>query len=104
MNTSHGKENKESIKGKVIAGVASGLILAAIFYFVPRLVHWIVRVFISIWNHLTASTHIPNWLLWILVILSLITVVRRIKFLMEREVNNDPTFRMYTHDSFEGLT
>ena len=103
-NTSHGKENKDSIKGKVIAGVASGLILAAIFYFVPRLFHWIARVFISIWNHLTASTHIPNWLLWLLVILSLITLVRRIRILLKRELNNEPTFRMYTQDFFEGMT
>ena len=98
------KDDKHPIGNKVIASVIAGLLLAAIFYFIPKLFQWFVRAFLLIWNHLTSSTHIPNWLLWLLVIFSLITVVRRIRILLKREVNNEPTFRMYTQDSFEGMT
>src|ERR1043165_1347250 len=96
------KEDKHTIKTKVFAGVVSGLILASIFYAVPKLFQSIISILSWFWQHATSSIGIPNWLLWLLVILGVPTLLRVIKPFFKHDENREPTFRMYTQDSFEG--
>jgi hypothetical protein len=96
------------IRNKVIAGVITSIIVsgfAFLVYAAPDAFRWMRRALNSIGNYLTSSLSVPNWLLWILIILSAITVIRLIRSLSTRHAETDePTHRMYTQDSFEGLT
>jgi hypothetical protein len=98
------KEEKHPVKTKVVAGVVSGLILASIFYAGPKLFQWIITILSWVWQHATSSISIPNWLLWLLVILGMPTLLKVLKPLLKHKENSEPTFRMYTQDSFEGAT
>ena len=95
------------IRNKVIAGVITSAIVstsAIVLYAAPDAFRWIGRALKSIGNYLISSLSVPNWLLWILTILSAATVIRVIRSLIKRDETNEPTFRMYTEDSFEGVT
>lgn len=98
------KEDKHPIKTKVVAGVVSGLILAAIFFAVPKLFEWIISILGWLWQHFISSVNIPTWLLWVLLILAVPTLVRVLKSSLKKAENGEPTFRMYRQDLFEGIT
>lgn len=98
-------DDKHPIRSKVIAGVLSGLILAALFYAVPKSLQWIVSALSWFWGYLMSGVSIPHWLLWFLIIVSTVTVIRWIRSLSKRDDEiNELTVRMYTQDSFEGVT
>ena len=98
------KEDKHPIRTKVVAGVVSGLILATIFYAVPKLFQWIISILSWLWQYFISSINIPKWLLWLLLILALPTLVRVLKRFLKRDENSEPTFWMYRQDEFEGIT
>jgi hypothetical protein len=103
----HMSKDDHPIRNKIIASVVAGLILstlAYVFYAAPDVFRWIGGALSSIWNHLTSSLSIPYWLLWLLLILSTATVIRVFRSLSKRDEINEPTFRMYTQDYFEGVT
>ena len=97
-------KDEHPIKTKVVAGVVSGLILAAIFYAAPKFFQGTVSVLSWLWQHSISSISIPNWLLFVLLILAVPTLVRVLKAFLRQGENGDPTFRMYKQDSFEGVT
>jgi hypothetical protein len=102
----HMSKDKD-IRNKVIATVIGGIILSALgyaLYAAPNVFRWIGRVLRSIWNYLTSSSNVPNWLLWLLIIVSAVTAIKLIRRLFKRDKIIEPTFRMYTEDSFEGAT
>lgn len=94
------------IRNKIIASVVAGLVLSTLgyaFYAAPDIFRWVSRILTSIWNHLTSALTLPYWLFWLIVILSVPTMIRVIRSLTRRDKTDEPTFRMYTQDSFEGI-
>jgi hypothetical protein len=101
---------RHSIRNKVIGGVLSGLILAAILYFVPTFTHWASLLIARVWNliaatwhYLLASVAVPRCILGLLILMSLVTVVRVIRPLFKSQGVAEPTWLSYSQDNFFGM-
>jgi len=96
------KGENQSVRNGIVATVVGGLILSAL-YAVPHIVQATLGVFTSVLDYFSSGINIPHWLLWLLIVLSLITLSRLIAPLLKRDSNDEPDFRRYTQDSFEGV-
>jgi hypothetical protein len=100
------KSDSHSLRNTIIGTAVGGAILSAVGYvvfFLPNVLRWILNILARIWNHFVSFTSIPRWLLWLLICLAAATVIRLAKPLLQSR-SNEPTVRMYTQDSFEGVT
>src|SRR5882762_3994081 len=90
IDISMAKEDKNSIRNKIITGVSTALILSAVFYVVPGIFRWATSILGRIYHYFTSSTTLPRWLLCIFVILSAVTLIREISRLLKRDSDSEP--------------
>jgi|ERR1043166_3783072 hypothetical protein len=99
------KDDSHSLRNWIVATsatVVGGLILALIFL-LPNVFRWLLHVIVTAARYFASFTSIPRWLFWLLVSLAAATLFRFLKPWFQR-TNDEPTFRDYTKDSFEGIT
>lgn len=93
-----------SLKKAVTEQVVAGLILAGVLYacsFIPGFYSVIWKFLTSAWRYTTASTTIPRWLLWCLILFA-VTVTVRLSFrVLSRAA--EPTVFDYRQDTILGL-
>src|SRR5881275_728881 len=92
----------ESNSHPIRNGVIIGLLVLAIWgalTWIPNLFRWIIHVLSPIGTYLVSSINIPDWVLWLLVCLSVSALYRIIQpFFRRRSI--EPRLKDYTSDTF----
>ena len=88
-----------SLPVKVAAGVLTAGVVAAIA-FVPELYGWISSIVFSLVGHLSSTTVLPNWVLYLLAFISIPFLGLIVKTITGIR---GPRISQYTKDSFLGL-
>jgi len=93
-------DNKySSLSSQVIAGLIVAAVLAAVS-FVPGTSKWAVEVATNFWNHLLGASALPNWSLYLLVLMSINTIIYWAALAIKLK---GPNISAYNHDTFLGL-
>lgn len=84
---------------QVIAGLITAAFLTAVS-FVPEVLKWTSEVATYFWKHLSGTTGLPNWGLYLLAVLSIHTVVNLTARVIKPKT---PSNTVYNNDTFLGL-
>lgn len=93
----------ESTSSKIaVLVVASVLSVGALWALsrIPGLLHWLLNIGVAFWSHLKGTSRLPNWGLYLLVVMAthtLITLAKRFK------KPKGPKVTKYNQDTFLGV-
>jgi hypothetical protein len=97
-------ESKESTLSKIAIRVISGVLVVGVLWAlscIPGLLHWLGNIGVAFWSHLKSTSGLPNWGLYLLVLMAIQTVINLIKHLRKPK---GPNVTAYKQDTFLDLT
>ena len=96
-------ESKESTSSKIVVRVISGVLVVGVLWAlsrIPGLLHWIGDIGVASWSHLKGASGLPNWSLYLLVLIAIQSLLNLIKRLRKPK---GPNISAYNQDSFLGV-
>lgn len=98
---------KHPIRNRVIFPVVSGLILAGLIYFIPKVFSFVQDALSTMWNYLLSETLMPNSLLCLLIILAIPTILSLVKFFFRtksQRTSDENNLSLYKSDFLFGMS
>ena len=92
-------DKRSSLSSQIVAGLVVAAVVGAIS-FIPGVFKWVAASVIDLWIHLRGTSWFPNWSVYLLVLMSIHTLVYWIARVTKPK---GPNVTAYNQDTFLGL-